>query len=247
MWAEKLVGVKVIMKIGVCQREKEDCEKLKKIIEMLILQKNIEILVFTSGESLLANIQFMKLVFLDIEMPKIRGIELGKEIEDRNPQCKIIITSEYPENEKKASYIKSIGFLIKPFEEYNVKQLLRKVKSLKEEVLFLKVYENRILYRVTYDEIKYIYAYNGAIEVVTARKRFRKGISLKKVGDMLDEKMFYQIHRKCIVNLSQIDFYEEGKIRIGKEEIDVSERKKKQFEKIYMQFIREYQKGMKEF
>lgn len=224
----------MVMKIGICQIKKESGEKLKKILKELEYEC-LKIKIFSLGENLLKSIEDVELVFLDIEMPKIDGIELGKEIEYANAKCKIIITSGNAEHKNKISYIKNVAFLLEPFEKYKVKKILEETKTSNNVNRMLAVYKNRRLCEIPQNEIHYIKTYNGAVDVMVGNQKFRKEISLRRVEDMLDDKLFYRIHRNCIVNLEQILSYEKGKVEMASEELNVSVRKRKQFEKVYMQ------------
>lgn len=103
--------------IGVC----DDQIEIVKILEGMIASIQAEwgykweILVFTSGDELLTHIHKMDAVFLDIEMPKMDGIQVGKEIMKKNPDCRIIMATGRVERVKEAFYIQAFRFVTKPF------------------------------------------------------------------------------------------------------------------------------------
>ena len=64
----------------------------------------------------------------------------------------------------------------------------------------------------------------------------RKDISLKRLMEILDSRLFYQIDRRYVVNLLHVSSYQNGEIIVGEEKFIVSRRRRKEFEKVYREF-----------
>lgn len=71
-----------------------------------------EIVAFTNGNGLLEHIEEIQVAFLDIEMPQMDGIELGKKIKEHNPRCKVIMATGMVERFKEAFHLPK-GMLVK--------------------------------------------------------------------------------------------------------------------------------------
>ena len=85
-------------------------------------------------------------------------------------------------------------------------------------------------------DILYINSINSAIEFHMKKGVFRKEISLYEIEEILDDRLFFRISKQYIVNLNEINSYNNGIIKINGKEIKVSVRKRKEFEKIYICF-----------
>lgn len=228
--------------IGICDDQKEIVIELKRMLEAYLSAQNCsyELYLFLNGESLLGQIDKINVVFLDIEMPGMDGIELGRKIKQINPECKIIMATGRVDRFKDAFRIHAERFITKPFDKAEVEEALRAVslRNFGEETI--ELYYLRNLYQVCQRDISYIIAYNGYTEFVVDDKVFRKETSLNEVECLLDERIFFRINRKCMVNMQWIQVYSGGVIRIGGKEFEVSRRRRKDFEQKYIEFDLRY-------
>ena len=85
-------------------------------------------LIFNSGESLLANTDKKDIVFLDIEMPVLNGIALGRQINEEldNPP-EIIYVTAFPEYSLEAWNIGAFGYILKPYDSKQISTVLNRV------------------------------------------------------------------------------------------------------------------------
>lgn len=226
------------------------CDDLPQVVEELsgIICGNLEsrcceyqIKKFHDGEELLKVIHELDVVFLDIEMPKMDGIEVGKIIQERKVACKIIMATARVDRFKEAFRINAFRFITKPFDNAEIEMVLDDI--LKEMIGFdtVELYLNRIPYHIHQKDIMYIKAYESYVGVqVKNREMMRKDVSLVKMLALLDERLFYRADRKYVVNLRAIDMYDHGVIKLGDLEIKLPRVKKKEFEKIYEEFLFTY-------
>jgi len=228
--------------IGICDDQKEIVIELKKMLEAYLSAQNgsYELYLFLDGESLLEQIDKINVVFLDIEMPGMDGIELGRKIKQINPKCKIIMATGRVDRFKDAFRIHAEHFVTKPFDKAEIEEALQGVALRNFGKEIMELYYMRNLYKVCQRDISYIIAYNGYTEFVVDDKVFRKETSLNEVECMLDERIFFRINRKCMVNMQWIQVYSEGAIRIGGKEFEVSRRRRKDFEQKYIEFDLRY-------
>lgn len=192
------------------------------------------------GEELLKNISEFDAVFLDITMPEMDRIEIGKIIQEINPYCKIIIETAYIDKVKECFKIGTFRFITKPFNKEEIREALRAILDLQLNSKPLNLYKDRNKYVISQKDIQYILAYNGYAEFWIKGKKYRKDITLKNLELELDSKMFFRVTRKCIVNMFWISKYTEGMIIVENEKIKVARRNKKDFERVYMEFDTKY-------
>lgn len=230
--------------IGICDDQPEVLRELQKMICSLCeeLHLSCEICAFSSGQELLEKVNELCAVFLDIEMPYMDGIELGKKIRERNSKCKIVMATGKMERFKEAFRIQAIRFVTKPFVREEVGEAL---KAAVENTFFSKtveVYCQRNKYEFSEEEVMYIKAYNGSSELYVDGKRFRKDSSLDELEAILDKRLFVRISREVIVNLRWVQAYKEGQIRLKEECFFVSRRRRKDFERRYIEYDLKYRK-----
>lgn len=225
------------MRIAICDDEKIFVEILHNMVFECLQNKNVEceIIDFLSGRELLKEIDDFDVVFLDIDMPNLDGIETGKILNQRKSECKIIIASGRIDRFKESFYINAQRFITKPFQKEEVEEALQLVLIEQKTLKKIKLYNNRISYDILIKDICYAKAYNSYVEVgVLGKKRIealRSEYSLVEIENILPSEIFFKINRTYIVNLLKVQDYEDGKIVIFDEDFKVSRRLKKQFEK----------------
>jgi DNA-binding LytR/AlgR family response regulator len=179
-------------------------------------------------------------LFVDINMPDINGIEFVKTLE--NPPAIVFVTA-YGEFALEGFRVDAIDYLLKPVGYSDFLKSANKVKSWYDlhrrkaddlvsnsDFLFIKS-EHRIL-RLGYADIKYIEGMNEYVKIhLISSKPVMTLLSLKSVEEQLPAELFMRVHRSYIVNLSKISVIERNRIVFdGKVYIPVSEQYKSKFE-----------------
>lgn len=180
------------------------------------------------------------LIFIDIQMPDLTGIEFTRLME-KGP--KVIFTTAYEKYALEGYKLEIVDYLLKPFsyEEFLAAvQKAQKLISLEKkeatsveansEFLFLK--SDYKIKRINFNDILYIEGLKDYVKVFTinAPKPILSLTSLKLLESKLPENRFMRIHRSFIVNLEKIDTIERNRIVFGKEYIPVSDQYKEKFQ-----------------
>jgi DNA-binding LytR/AlgR family response regulator len=170
------------------------------------------------------------LLFLDIEMPGMTGIELTKKL--GNKKSLIIFTTAKTDYAVEAFELNVVDYIVKPVSMARFLQAVEKAKeafdSNKQEVKiegkeFVFVKDNGILKKLNVEDILYLEAMGDYVKVHTAQKFHVLHSTLKSIEEKLPANKFLRIHRSYIVSLQKIDFIQDGMITIGKATIPVAE------------------------
>lgn len=180
--------------------------------------------IYSDGFSALKAIQAEDpdLVFLDIEMPKLNGLEILELLEEP-PQ--IIFTTAYHEYAVQAFELSAVDYLLKPFSLERFKQAVEKslsnkrsfVLNLRKELPKLQYIQskqqslNRIVVKegenihvIPVSEIFFIEAQDDYVMIHTKEHKYLKLISLRSLSEGLSGQQFVRVHRSYIVNISEI-------------------------------------------
>ena len=153
------------------------------------------------------NEQSVDVVFLDINLPDISGIDFIKTI--KNPPA-IIMTTAYPDYAVCSFELDTIvDYLVKPFSFDRFLKAIKKVKEraekpekkLKvegEEFFFLNV--DKTLHKIETNSILYIESSRNYITVITDKKKLSYIDSLKNWSEKLPKNQFIQVHKSFIIN-----------------------------------------------
>lgn len=168
------------------------------------------------------------LIFLDIQMPKITGLEFIKALE--NPPI-IIICTAYPSYAIEGFDLNVLDYLIKPITHSRFLKAVHKAKAqfslihrstekLSVDFFFIKS-ENQFV-KILKNDILYVEAMENYVTIQLQNKSYMCLLSLKKIMDELQGTDFYQTHRSYLVNLSRITKLEGNQIFIGEKIIPIS-------------------------
>lgn len=232
-----------MIKIGICDDMPYAVDELNEIVSNYLIRKNYEfaILKFSCGSEVIQSMDELNILFLDIEMPDMDGIEVGEQFCCKKSNCKIIMATSRIERFKEAFRIQAFRFVSKPFEVLEVEKALEDSLDLMIGADTIELYENRLLYQIQQKDICYVVAYESYVEVILLnRRKMRKDISLSKMQELLDECLFYRINRKYLVNMSYIEKYDGESIAVDNIKIKIPRVKKKDFEYIFKEFSIRY-------
>lgn len=139
------------MRVAICDDEKIVTTRLKKIVEFGFQKRgeNVVIKEFNSGKELLEEIQLYNATFLDIDMPEIDGITIGKEIAQKNPSCITIMATGREDRYREAFQIHARDFITKPFKEAEVCEAVDIIVKNQIGMKTVDMYCNRIKYSVS--------------------------------------------------------------------------------------------------
>jgi DNA-binding LytR/AlgR family response regulator len=203
-------------------------------MKQLVAQVQILELVAECSDAMQAynylNSEQIDLLFLDIEMPGMTGIELTKKLGNKKPL--IIFTTAKPDYAVEAFELNVVDYIVKPVTTARFLQAVEKAKeafdSNKQEVKieaqeFVFVKDNGVLKKINVDDILYLEAMGDYVKVHTLQKFHVLHSTLKSIEEKLPLNKFLRIHRSYIVSLQKIDFIQDGVISIGKASIPVAE------------------------
>jgi DNA-binding LytR/AlgR family response regulator len=160
-------------------------------------------------------------LFLDIEMPEMSGIELLKSLVNK-PQ--VILTTSHKEYALDAYELNVVDYLVKPITLARLFKALAKVKrpdqvSVEQDYLFVK--KDSVLIKVPIKDILWIEALGDYVTLHTRNERFILHVTLKSVESKLPASKFVRVHRSYIVHLDNIRTIEDTTIYINEVSIPI--------------------------
>jgi DNA-binding LytR/AlgR family response regulator len=163
------------------------------------------------------------LIFLDIEMPLINGLNFLKTL--THPP-KVILTTAYAEYALQGYELNVVDYLLKPFSQERFLKAVAKVTlpekptdaSLPPAVGHLVTKEGGGLVKIAYDNIRYIEASRDYVKIQTSDHQFLVHLTMKSLEEQLPPTLFVRIHKSYIVSLSQVKMIKADSIIIGNDQ-----------------------------
>jgi two-component system, LytTR family, response regulator len=162
------------------------------------------------------------LIFLDIHLPKLKGMAFLKTLVDPPD---IIITTAYHEYAVEGFNLNVTDYLLKPFEFERFLIAVNKVKSGRKEKqepvvskevkdhLFMTVQKKKV--KIPFSEIIYIESQREYIKMVTTKKVYFSKMTTNEMEEILPSNLFKRIHRSYIVSLSKIESYTSETVEVN--------------------------------
>ncbi len=188
----------------------------------------------------------LDLIFLDIEMPGINGLEFARTIPQ---ETLVIFTTAYSEYALDSYEVDAVDYLVKPIEHARFKKAVDKAtiyhsllvnEEGQEEVEpandFIFVKSERRYFKVNYEDILFIQGLKDYVIIQTGDKRIITKMYLRTIHELLPPKMFFRINKSYIVNLDRIDSFDNKDVFIGEHEIGIGNTYREDFFKIVISY-----------
>lgn len=163
------------------------------------------------------------LIFIDVDMPKINGTELSKEI--RNKTDKLIFTTAHTKYAFDAFEVQADAFLLKPYSLgkfiITINKLLSKMQSetkqLADDFFFVKSKdEGLMMIKVNYADVVAVESKQNYVMIHTHDRQILTYMSLTEIKKILEEVPgFVQLHRSYIVKLDEIEKIDGNQIKLS--------------------------------
>ena len=180
------------------------------------------------------------LIFLDIHLPKLKGIAFLKTL--TNPPA-VIITTAYHEYAVEGFNLSVVDYLLKPYEferflkavnkvkhshEKNEKQ---EIKSGTQDFIFLNIQKKKV--KILFADLIYIESQKEYVKIVTAKKTYMAKISTSEIESRLPASLFKRIHRSFIISLERIESFNAEAVEVNGVSIPIGRDYKGVIESLY--------------
>jgi two-component system response regulator LytT len=192
----------------------------------------------------------IQLVFLDIQMPELNGMELARVLSQASASVKVIFTTAYNQFAIEGYKVDALDYLLKPF---GYDEFLRAASKAKnhfeiltqhsvstenqdEKYLFVKA--DYKLVRIDFDNILYIESLKDYIKIhlVNAAHPVVSLSSLKAIEEKLPAYRFMRIHRSFVVAIDKVDSITKSTVHLGTTSISVGDQYKDAFKELLLRW-----------
>ena len=208
-----------MLRIAICDDEENCLLDTKRMLEKwsAVTSSQLQIDCFDNGDTLIreSNLVYYDIVFLDIIMPLLNGMDVAKELRSRDKTVKIIFLTTSPEFALQSYSVKATDYCIKPITYQRLKEIMDDCttdKCQEPENLTLKTVSG--FRKIYLHDIEYIEAQNKRVfffltsdqelEVVQPLYTFETELSVSKG--------FFKCHRSYLVYLPNVDYFNNTKI-----------------------------------
>ena len=234
------------MKVYICDDSKSDLLRLKHYLEKYAQNENIpmEIEAFETAKELFAahNAAEEKpvLIFLDIYMNQMDGIEAAKKLREAGIKTSILFTTSSQDHALEAFQVHADGYLHKPFDYDGFKHAMSKVSDqLHTEYKTVEIRVDRMSRKFRIRDICFAETDNHGVQIHCLDNDYRANITMEGIKELIgEEKSFVMCGRSYLINLTYVENIDADTIYMkGNETISIPVRLRKQMKEQYHQYL----------
>lgn len=174
----------------------------------------------------------VQLIFLDIQMPKITGLDFFKTLQYPPP---VIFTTAYPQYALDGFDLNALDYLVKPIsferflkaankakEYYELRLKNQKISGKEESPDHVFIKADGKLIKILFENILFVEALQNYIAVHTKEKKYISYLTLQSLLEFLPTSGFVKTHKSFIVSVNKVDSIEGNNLQIGQHHIPIS-------------------------
>lgn len=180
----------------------------------------------------------VQLLLLDIQMPKITGLDFFKSLQQAPP---VIFTTAYPQYALDGFELNALDYLVKPIsfdrflkaalkakEYYELRQQNKQMQTQAAEQKDFFIKADNQLVRIAFDELLFVEALQNYVCIHTVSKKYISYLTMRSVEEYLPATQFIKTHKSFIVNAAKIESIEGNEIHMGTHRIPISRSEKEE-------------------
>ena len=218
-----------MLRIGICDDSAEARLGLRAMLERLLDKRAVECQIseFSSGEGLLGWMEKhtgeIDLVFLDIEMGGLNGMEAAKALRERSDALQLVFVTGYTDFVFDGYAVGALGYVMKPPQPEQIGDVLTRALAAQfneaDKVFLCRNTDG--LFRIPKKSIRYFYSDRRQVTCVTDTRRLTFYARLDDVAEAVGA-AFVRIHQRYLVRAGAVDRVEGGTVVIGEEKLPIS-------------------------
>lgn len=208
----------------------------RKAIQKLVHQtENLEVIASFNGTD--ATREFLAkntvdLVFLDIQMPGVNGIEFAKTIPK---ETLVIFTTAFHEFASESYEVDAVDYLIKPVKLERFQKAVEKaqtycklfqtahinsnIENITDDYIFVRA--DRRMFKVHFSDILFIEGLKDYVVIYIENQKIITLMNIKTIHDLLPKSFLVRVSKSYIINVNKIDSVDNNTVYIGKSEIPI--------------------------
>lgn len=172
------------------------------------------------------------LVFLDIQMPGVNGIEFARTIPK---ETLVIFTTAFSEFATDSYEVDAIDYLIKPVKAERFRKAADKaagyakllkgghpesnIENITDDYFFVKA--DRKMFKVYFKNIMYVEGLKDYVVMHTENQKIITGMNIKTISDQLPKSIFVRVSKSYVININHVDSVDNNTVYIGRSEIPI--------------------------
>lgn len=230
------------MKLAIVDDEKKTTDLLESYIKQFVIENNSKIEVNTFHNPIDFLSQYNKdynLIFMDIEMPGLNGIETARELRRMDRRIVLMFITNMAQYAIEGYEVEALDFIIKPLSYSDfvlkMKKAIRYITRNQDKKLIVNTQDGDIYLYIS--DIYYIEVMRHDLIYHTVNGNYKTRGVMKEVEEQLGKNHFFRSNHCYLVNMEYVKSINGNVIKVGEETLQISRSKKSEFLKEFTKFV----------
>lgn len=228
--------------IAIIEDDTEDFRRLKSCLEQFFqnIDRQYSITPFTKGEDFLCYPDSFHLVFMDIELPGINGIETAQQLRSRHREDVLVLVTNMVQYAIHGYSVNAVDYIVKPvmYEQLALK-MPGFLSMLKRKQKHLVIRQKQDVTKLNIKDIRFIEIFRHDVIIHTDKGDVSCYGTLKEFEDDLSDYGFVKCSQSCLINLAYVQSISGDQILVDGCNVPVSRREKKKFLDAFIRYEKE--------
>ncbi|MGC3948608.1 MAG: LytTR family DNA-binding domain-containing protein [Chryseolinea sp.] len=170
------------------------------------------------------------LIFLDINMPRLSGMQFYRSLMD--PPA-VIFTTAYPEYAAEGFEVSAVDYLVKPFPFDRFLKAVNKFIDQREATTpaenYVMLMADKKMHKVDFESILFVEGMGDYVKVFTERTTLIVLTTLQNLQEQLPGNIFRRVHKSFIISLNRLEYVDGNTVVIGKHQIPIGQTYRSEF------------------
>ncbi|MCI9448816.1 MAG: response regulator transcription factor [Clostridiales bacterium] len=230
------------MRVVICEDETICSDLLRDYVKRWAKENGvfIEIFAYKSAEEFIAHLEndmSIDLLFLDIRMRAINGLELAYKLRNDRNGAQIVFTTDSTEYVFEGYNVSALNYLVKPLEYRDCRNVLNRVHEMMTERKYYLCKTAESFVRIPHEEIMFIEMNSHNAIITTCYTKYITRKTMSDIISELDSEIFMRCHKSYIVNIQHILSISQKRITLSNNIcIDASSKYAADVSKMYVKY-----------
>lgn len=181
------------------------------------------------------------IVFMDIELPGMSGMEAAEKLRQINPDIILIFITNLAQYVMKGYQVDALDYVLKPIQypafDLKFQKALTLCGGQNKKTEYMVISANEGMFRMEASDVWYIEIYQHHIQYGTEKGIYNGYGTLKKVEDMLPQGYFFRCNNHTIIGLNHVqEILPDGDVRVGNRTFEIARTKRKELMEVLHQY-----------
>ena len=196
-----------MIRVAIVEDNEQEKDELVRQLNAYQTDKDFAMDFFSDGFAFLDSKKLnYDIVFMDIMMPGINGMEASRQLREIDPEALLIFITSLAQYAVEGYEVDALDFIVKPIDETKFRRVLdRAIERLsqkkKRQEIILRI-QSSIFVRIAVDDLIYIKAEEHMLTYVTIKEHYEVWNSLTSAYSALPSKQFFRLSRSVVINLT---------------------------------------------